>query len=151
MTERELPRKIALVGACCVGKTTLLDLYKDNLDVVVVEEAARLFFTANPDIPDRFSVEVQRQIQALAIENEQSATIGNVRAVVCDRSVLDAVVYTWARGDKGGARQLFEKIEFWLPTYHKLLLLDPRDVHYETDNVRQEDEETRQQLHNTQG
>ena len=147
MAERDEPRKIALVGTCCVGKTTLLDFYTEDQDVAISEEAARVFFTINPDVPDRFSVDVQGQIQAMAMSNEKQASTDGVRALICDRSVLDAVVYTYARGNKEGARALFTKVEFWLPTYHKFLLLDPRDVPYQTDDVRREDEETRQQLH----
>lgn len=145
MSEQDRPRKIALIGGPGVGKSTLVDIYRSNPDVVIVQEAARAFFTANPDVPDRFSVEVQSQIQAMAMANEQAA--GDARILICDRSVLDAAVYTHARGDKKGARELFSKVEFWLPTYYKFLLLDPSDVSYETDDVRQEDEETRLQLH----
>lgn len=49
MQEREQPRKIAFVGTSCIGKTTLVDTYKDrfanNPYGAVVEEAARIFLT----------------------------------------------------------------------------------------------------------
>lgn len=76
-TEQVVPRKIAFVGTSCIGKTTLLDHYRKahsrNPKVAFVEEAARIFFTGNPDISDRFSAEVQAQVQAMTLRNEREA------------------------------------------------------------------------------
>ena len=66
---------------------------------------------------------------------------------MCDRSVIDAVVYVRSQGDIKGAEELLKRVEFWLPTYHKFLLLNPSDVPYETDDIRQETPEARQKFH----
>lgn len=153
MSEREQPIKVAFVGTSCIGKTTLVDEYRQRFSGnssygAVVEEAARTFFTQNPDVTDRFSAEAQGQVQALALRSEQDAHNTGARVILCDRSVIDAVVYVRANGDREGADRLLKGVEFWLPTYHRFLLLDPADVPYQIDDVRQEDEQVRQGFHN---
>ncbi len=142
--------KIAFIGTSCVGKTTLLEEYRETFKndprVAFVAEAARTFFAHHP-VSDRFSVEAQGKIQLLALKNEQEAHATGARLLFCDRSVLDAVVYVRASGDHQGASQLFERVRMWAATYTKLLLLDPAGVDYVTDGIRQEDLETRQQIH----
>lgn len=147
MQEKE-PRKIAFVGTSCVGKTTLIDTLRNNPNVAIVEEAARIFFTQNPQIVERFSAHTQGQVQALALKNEQIAHKSGASIIVCDRSVIDAVVYVRSQGDKKGAEELLDRVKFWLPTYNKFLLLDPSDIPYTKDDIRQESEEVRQGFHN---
>ena len=95
----------------------------------------------------RLSTLVCPQVQALVLTNEQDAHRLNPRVILCDRSVIDAVVYVKSQGDIKGANELLKRVEFWLPTYHKFLLLDPADVPYKTDEIRQETPETRQKFH----
>lgn len=151
MIEQEQPRKVAFVGTSCIGKTTLLEYYRQrysgNSQVAFVEEAARVFFQANPEITDRFSEESQGKVQALALQNEQAAYNSGVKVILCDRSVIDAVAYVKAHGDPEGSDRLLDNVSFWLPTYHKFLLLDPIGVPYATDEVRLEDSDKRQQFH----
>lgn len=147
MKEQFEPRKIAFVGTSCTGKTTLIHAYRNDPDVVIVEEAARIFFTQNSQIKDRFSSDTQGKVQALALKNEQDAHQSGASIILCDRSVIDAVVYVSSQGDTQGAGELLKRVEFWLPTYHKFLLLDPANVPYETDDIRQETPETRQKFH----
>src|SRR3989344_6289984 len=152
MREQDNPLKIAFVGTSCIGKTTLLEHYRQqfigNHNVAFVEEAARIFFQNNPHISDRFSADTQGRVQSLALENENVAHVTGAEIILCDRSVIDAVAYVRAHGDAEGANKLLEKVRFWLPTYHNFLLLDPTDVPYETDEVRKEDEQKRQKFHN---
>lgn len=96
---------------------------------------------------DRFSADAQGRVQALALKNEQDAHNSGAKVILCDRSVIDAVVYVRAHGDRKGADKLLQGVEFWLPTYHKFLLLNPADVLYQSDDVRQEDEQVRQGFH----
>lgn len=144
------PIKIAFIGTSCVGKTTLVDLlrgqHKGNEDVVFLEEQARLFFAQNT-VSDRFSAVTQGKIQAIILQNEQIAHAKKPKIIFYDRSVLDAVVYTRSAGDKEGSENLLREVEFWLPTYKRFLLLDPKDIPYKTDDVRKEDEETRRKFH----
>jgi nicotinamide riboside kinase len=145
-----LPRKVAFIGSSCVGKTALLEVCKTTYagcaEVVFVEEAARDFFRENR-VKDRFSAAAQGKIQMMALARERRAHASGAAAIVCDRSVLDAVVYTYARGDAVGAMKLLDRVRFWLPTYQSLLLLDPRDIAYQTDAVRTESVAVRQQFH----
>lgn len=144
-------KKIAFVGTSCVGKTTIIDHFKKrfsgNPSVKFVEEAARIFFRQNPQIKDRFSVDAQGQIQTLALKSEEDAHQSGASVILCDRSVIDAVVYVRSQGDTKGGEELLKRVEFWLPTYHKFLLLDPTDIPYETDDIRKEAPETRQKFH----
>lgn len=151
MVEKETPVKLAFVGTSCIGKTTLLEEYGRRLngrtDAVIVPEAARVFFTDNPSITEKFAKEAQRQVQSLALQQEQEVHNAGARLILCDRSVIDAVVYVRAHGDTEGAAKLLDRVSFWIPTYNKFLLLNPADVLYKTDDVRQEDEYVRQSFH----
>jgi len=148
MLERGQFKKIAFVGTSCIGKTTLLNEYKrKNPQVMIVGEASSEFFIKNPDIKDRFSFETQGKIQEFALKNERDAHKTGAKIILCDRSVLDAVIYVKSMGDSKGAKELLKRVEFWLPTYDKFLLLNPADIPYRRDSVRQEDEGTRQRFH----
>lgn len=152
MKENE-PRKIALVGTSRIGKTELLNQLESRHDqdsgFAFVPEAARLFFTAHPEIPqkERFSARVQGQVQDMQWDHERMAINLGATTLVCDRSVLDAVVYTRANGELEGSEELFTKIASWVATYTKIFLLDPQDIPYEKDDLRQEEETTRQKNH----
>lgn len=144
------PIKIAFVGTSGAGKTKLLWKYKNeikNHQVAFVHEAARDFFKENPDIKNRFTKEIQARVQSLMLQRELEAHNSGAKIIICDRSVIDAVVYVRSTGDIKGSKELFKKVEFWLPTYHKFFLLNPADVPFERDEVRQEDEKTRQVFH----
>lgn len=106
--------KIAFVGASCIGKTALLEEIQQrfgaNRTAAFVKEAARLFFTLNPHVRERFSIQAQEQVQALALQQEREAHTTDARLIFCDRSVVDAVAYLRADGDRTGARELLERI-----------------------------------------
>jgi nicotinamide riboside kinase len=142
--------KLALVGAGGIGKTTLLEAcrqhFGERTGAAFVSEAARTFFTNNL-VLDRFSAETQGRIQMLAFENERNAHLSGAQLIICDRSVVDAVVYVRAQGDAEGADFLMERMRFWLPTYDKFLLLDPKNVPFRNDAVRAEREVDRQLFH----
>ena len=150
MTEQESARKVALIGTSCVGKTSIIEHFRNSgeeVKLAIVDEAATIFFTQNPDITDRFSEEAQGKVQELALKLEGDARVSGAKAILCERSVLDAVAYVWSQGDRQGAERLFERVAFWLPTYDKFLLLDPKGVPYKKQGTRQEDEEQRNQFH----
>ena len=146
--------KFAYIGTSCIGKSTLLEhsTLLNGGDVILVDEAAREYFAANRDVANRFSVETQGKVQALALVKEQAAQArasqtGRDVAIICDRSVLDAPAYVYSQGDVDGANQLLERVRLWLPTYSAIFLLDPADVLYEPDPIRDESEATRQLFH----
>ena len=151
---RKRAEKIALVGAACVGKTTLFNSLREALgkrsDVVFVSEVARDFFQQNPTDPSGvFSPSVQSRLQDLILEREQQAHALEPAFIICDRSVLDCPVHLKAMGDEEGANNLLEHVRSWLPTYNCFLLLDPKDVPYQQDEVRRESEKTRNSIHET--
>lgn len=149
MAER-LERKVAFVGTSCIGKTALLEhyreRYKGDSNVAFVEEAARIFFTHN-EVHDRFSEETQGRVQDLALNLERQAHVSGASTTYCDRSVVDASAYVRAQGDLAGSRRLLERVAFWLPSYCAIVLLDPADIPYATDEVRTESAESREKFH----
>lgn len=150
MTEQESTRKIALVGTSHIGKTPILEEFAIRAtSIAIVPEAARDFFKAHPEIQgdDRFKKSPQEQIQYSAFLREHHSLGENPQIILCDRSVLDAVVYVRATGDRAGSDELLERVRFWLPTYDKFLLLDPAGVPYEKDEIRQEEVEMREKFH----
>lgn len=147
--------KVAFVGTSCVGKTSLLDMCKNRMEkqALTVSEVAREYFTAHPKVQDRFSVATQGDVQKLILDKEQFAhqwapCLGRT-AIICDRSVLDAPVYVASQGDHEGAEELFKRARHWTPTYDKIYLLDPADVSFANDDVRNEDEAARQLFHDS--
>ncbi len=149
MAER-VSKKIAFIGSSCVGKTALIDLYKakysnDNR-VAFVNEAAPTYFINNPEA-DRFSEATQGNIQDLALDQESKKQRHGLLRTFCDRSVIDAPAYLLAYGNKEGSKRLLEKASFWLPSYDSLLLLNPADIPYKKDQIRTEEPEIREQLH----
>lgn len=147
------PFKIALIGTSCVGKSTIIKHYQEtqrnNPKVAIIHEAARQYFLLNRTLSEeeRFRVPPQREIQKLAQHNEIAAVKAGAEILVCDRSVIDAVVYVRGNGDRKGSEQLLKRVKSWIPTYNKMVLLDPVGVSYLTDNVRQEPFEVRQKNH----
>jgi nicotinamide riboside kinase len=147
--------KVAFVGTSCVGKSTLLDACEGAVGTkaVLVNEAAREYFTVHPNSTDRFAFAAQSEVQALALQKEKAAhqqalQLGKA-AIICDRSVLDAPVYVSSQGDSDGALTLLGRVQFWLPSYSRIYLLNPADVPFAPDEVRDEDEATRQLFHET--
>ncbi len=103
--------KIAFVGSHGVGKTTLLSALKEALSLEeenIVEETATKVFELGKDNPalqinQGATLEAQLHIIGMQLEDEdiRSAYLKEVGIgrplLVCDRSVLDAVVYTYHR------------------------------------------------------
>lgn len=148
-------QKYALIGTSCVGKTTLVheleNLLKKEVSgtkIEIVEEAAREYFIHNKT-EEPFSYFHQSRIQTLAHIQEQIAYFKNPNIILCDRSVLDAVVYVQTNGEKNAALKLLEKEKKWLTTYTHFFLLDPKGVPYKTDDIRKEAKGTRESFHKT--
>jgi HTH-type transcriptional regulator, transcriptional repressor of NAD biosynthesis genes len=145
-------QKLAFVGAFCSGKTTIFNGFKQRFQrdprFAFVEEAARKLLQNNPfSLTERNSLDVQRKIQKFIIESERKAYATNTDIILCDSSVITTSMYLRGMGNRKGSFELLKAIEFWLPTYDSFLLLDPTDVPYEKDSIRQESEEQRQRNH----
>jgi nicotinamide riboside kinase len=146
--------KFAYVGTSCIGKTTLLErsLSLNNGNVLLVGEVAREYFASHPHVTDRFSAETQGEVQALALAKEkkthtQARLMSRAVALLCDRSVLDAPAYVYSQKDMNGAQVLLDRVSSWVPTYSTIFLLDPADIPYVADDIRDESEATRQLFH----
>lgn len=145
--------KFALVGATCTGKTSIIeylkDKYKNNAKIVFIEEGARAYFAENPNIKDRGAWEVQIGIRDFVFNNERKAGKKSPSILVCDRSIIDSAVYMEAHGDRNGADRLFKSVIPWVSTYDKILMLDPTEVPYKVDEIRNEGEDFRNHVHDT--
>lgn len=136
--------KIALIGTSCVGKTSILDELKGVFkDHVFINEVAREYFLRSKS-KNRFSFQDQKNIQDLVIQTEKNM-LGKI--IICDRSVICPIVYTNAGGDTSGGEILFTRIRDWIPTYSHLLLLDPHEVPYKKDQIRDEESSFRLKVH----
>jgi len=143
-----MSRKFALVGSAQVGKTAIFEGLKKNYSgdqtVAFVEEAARdLILRLKPKT--HFSFKFQSLIQDEVIRREKE--VQNYPLIICDRSVIDAIVYCRALGLEKGAKKLHRKVLDWLPTYTKFFLLDIADIPLEKDNVRTDRIKFREKAH----
>lgn len=113
------PVKIALVGSLSVGKTTILNTlrkkYKGRKEIAFVDEVAREYFQKY-GMKERFSVKAQSRIQEFILKREQKIHNQKPKYIICDRSVIDSVVYLKSYGDKKGSEILLKRIRLWLPT-----------------------------------
>lgn len=147
--------KLAIVGGVSTGKTTLLNEYQRKRQgdprFAFVEEAARRFFSEQPQIrrrnPGEQSMDNARRIQSLALASEVQAQNTGAEFIICDSSVLTAGMYMIGHGEIKKAEELFKSVEFWLPTYNRFLLLNPADVPYRDDSLRNEGESHRARTH----
>ena len=150
MPEKENVVKFALVGAQCVGKTTILDLLKkkfcNDLSIVFVEEGARLFFESNPQIIER-SADVQAQIQSFVLEREKAVYTPRVKTIVSDRSVIDPVVLAGIWDTHENAVKLHTNITDWLSTYTLFFILSHKGVPSIAEPKRKETQAERIAIH----
>lgn len=141
--------KIALVGTVCTGKTTVFNQLKKTFvltsPTIFVREAAGEYFASNKP-HNMFAHEVNIGIQDLIIKKERQAELqGSV--IICDRSVLCPAVYSSAFGHDEGYRELLKRIENYIKTYDRFILMDPAGIPYVMANFRYEDEQTRLMIH----
>lgn len=144
MSQQQL--KIAFLGGPGVGKTTLINHFRQVDEATVVDEAARDYFSLYPDV-DRSAYETQELLLAHIKERESAASAFGTKLIVCDRSIVDPLVYLYHYGQKNEARQLISSIKDYISSYHKLYLLDPHEVRYVQDKVRNESPEERLEIH----
>lgn len=153
MKPRKSYKKFALIGTSSVGKTTLISKLEKKLSkkigegkVSISQEAARYYFSRKR-VKKPFSYLNQKNVQSIARRFENKLQMRGYKIIICDRSVIDAVAYVHAMGDEKGAAKLHARMKEWVLTYDHFFLLDPEGVTYQTDKVRREDEETRNNFH----
>lgn len=143
---KKIQLKIAFLGGPGVGKTTLINHFRAIDEVTVVDEAARDYFTLYPDV-DRSAYETQELLLAHIKERESAASAFGKKLIVCDRSIVDPLVYLYHYGQKNEAQELIATVKDYIKSYHKLYLLDPHEVKYVQDKVRNESPKERLQIH----
>jgi HTH-type transcriptional regulator, transcriptional repressor of NAD biosynthesis genes len=150
-TPKKNVRKFALVGAECVGKTTILEVYRQRLSqdprYAFVEEVARQYIEKKLG-QGKSSLECSQEIQDLILEKEQRAHNSGASVIFCDRSVLDSAIWVKDRTGEIYGQKMIDRMRFWLPTY-QLILLDPYDVPYQPDSIRKQSIEEREKYHQT--
>ena len=143
--------KIAIVGACGTGKTTIVNELRKVIEAshtsCFIDEVARTYLADNP-CAERGSIIVQGQIQDISFHLERIAHESSCKFIVCDRSVLDPALYLKTSGNIAGSDILLNKAVSWLRTYDHFFLADPDDIVYEYDPVRNESLQFRAAWHN---
>lgn len=71
----------------------------------------------------------------------------NPKIIITDTSVLEVAFYTKILGDEKGAEKFLKKLENYIPTYTKFLVMNHLDVPFENDSVRKEDKKVRDSIH----
>lgn len=149
----ERPIKVGASGSLGSGKTTLLERMGQLPHIAKVEEFARPFFEANPQIVDRGALDVQMAIiEGIIAEEErvtQQAMEEGKSVILCDRSVLDGVAYATIYGDHEGAEKLLSFAKDHLPSYDGFLICDIKGIRLKRDPIRIETPQFRRRLHRT--
>jgi len=121
--------KIAVCGTHGSGKSTLIekmrcDLDNDRVNVFIVEEAAR-----DCPLPLR-TIEAQRWIWHEHYSREIEGMMNGCRVVLCDRSLMDELVYLRYILNKAPSKYgeyMFEVMHSvtteWMKTYHQVIRL----------------------------
>jgi predicted ATPase len=146
------PLKIAFVGTCCSGKTTIFEhlrkAHGNNPKIHFVAEAAREVLASNPHfLKNRFCIEAQRAIIQQIIKNELLARRDQKEIIVCDRSIIDSFVYMHSTGRQQDVEILYRETAHWIPSYNQIVLFNPHEIPYQQDAVRTESLEKRMALH----
>lgn len=145
--------KFAISGSASVGKSTMTDIYRkktqENKHVRVLEEGAQVFFQIHPELKEKsiHTTEVQQEIQDFVLTREQEAYQPEVKLIICDRSVIDPIIYTGFYQGNEYAKALLKNVSWWLPTYTKFLILDPKDVPNDAGHFRRETPQDRVAIH----
>lgn len=129
--------KIAISGTHSTGKTTLCnELYdiaiESGLNPCLLNEVARTVFAEHGCLPvglprDEIAV-VQREIFLKQLQLEDVAEAADYDIIICDRTLMDCVVYARAHGVGGGMFKTFYRIaKHHLETYDYIAVtsIDP--------------------------
>ena len=130
--------KIAFIGAQSTGKTTRAKKLSKEKGLLLVTEAARSCPLPINQKATReaqiyiFATQLQREIIQMAIAERYK-----MDGIVCDRSLLDSLVYSLDRGYKEIVDLFLPFTERWMRTYAKLYWCRPaKNSIPENDGVR---------------
>lgn len=111
--------KIAISGTHSTGKTTLCnelyDLAVDSgINTCLLNEAARTVFDKRGCSPVGLSLDemavIQREIFLMGLQMEDAAEAAGYDLIICDRTLMDCVVYARSSGVGGGMFKTFYRI-----------------------------------------
>lgn len=137
--------RVAIVGSHSTGKTTLLRMLAERLDVPVLSEIAREKIAESETLPHHMGPEGRGILQE-TILREQVLRETALGKFLSDRSVFDAVAYAF---DTPAYENLFETAakHFRERPYDRIFFL-PIEFPLEGDGVRSEDEGYRKTVEN---
>lgn len=137
--KRNKPKKFAIIGTSCSGKTTLTyqilsELKRRGVNADgVIQQDRRLAF-------ERWKLETEKEAQYWVILNmakkEVEMQLNDVEVIVSDRSVLD--FYAYLETMYGRDEMMWEFVKRWIDTYTAVYYLGP--LPYENDGKRPSDE-----------
>lgn len=135
--------RIAIVGTHSTGKTTLLRMLAERLEIPTLSEVAREKIAESSKLPHHMTPEERGAFQ-MGILVEQIRRENSTESFLSDRSAFDAVAYSFDTPSYG---ELFSKAHEHGKSrpYSKVFLL-PVEFPMEGDGIRSEDEDYRKKI-----
>lgn len=137
--------RIAIVGSHSTGKTTLLRLLAERLEISTLSEVAREMIAESDKLPHHMTAEERGEFQ-MGILREQIRRELAAESFLSDRSVFDAVAYSFDTPSYGDLRSIAQSHASERP-YHRIFFL-PVEFPLEGDGIRSQDEDYRLAVEN---
>jgi len=134
-------RKIAVVGAHGVGKTTLckglcLECERSGRTYVLIDEVAR---SCPLPIGPNQGIEATLWILTEQIKREAEATLKNPDFILCDRSAIDPLVYLIVANQEELPAYLTDFCDAYSMGYNQMCLVRPSGLDIKDDGFRNVD------------
>lgn len=137
--------RIAIVGSHSTGKTTLLRLLSERLEISTLSEVAREMIAESDKLPHHMTAAERGDFQ-MGILREQIRRELAAEAFLSDRSVFDAVAYSFDTPSYGELLSAAKAHGDARP-YDRIFFL-PVEFPLEGDGIRNQDEEYRLAVEN---
>ena len=137
--------RVAIVGSHSTGKTTLLRLLAERLEISTLSEVAREMIAESDKLPHHMTGEERGEFQ-MGILREQIRRELAVEAFLSDRSAFDAVAYSFDTPSYGELLAVAEDHAEKRP-YDRIFFL-PVEFPLEGDGIRSQDEDYRLAVEN---
>lgn len=142
-------KKIAIIGTHGVGKTTLCNglatcIRKQGKTAVIVSENVR---ECPLPIHDAQGLATTQWIIGRQLQAEMEATIEKPDFILCDRSMLDPMVYLLYNSPNFRHDELFEYVKDYTISYDKMILIRPSCREITPDSFRSVDKEYQYNIH----
>lgn len=140
------PIRIAISGAQCSGKTTLINLMKKHSyfkDFDFVESFSNKIAKTNRDHSENTNLATQLQMLYYSVNALKDID----RPTIHDRCILDVVVYTGINKDID-MRLFADSLEKYYKQFDYIFILDSENIPLETNGVRSIDPDFRSKINN---